>query len=237
MSKEELNIKSSFELAASQLGFDGNTKGSLYITPEEEQEALLKIFYYAGYLEPNQIWQDLNNMGGVDNLHAAFEQIHEALLQSNALQKDPKKFDAELLRKSLFGSHLDEQDAMDFLLYISQNAFNRQVGDERDSLAPQSWIKVYMNEYLKVAKILGLIDRIKPSREKYDVAWIAGASHPKLLARMVDYFYTISKYNICIKGETYVLTGEQELYAEIQGIEQSIIDKLLDASKKGIGSF
>lgn len=239
MSTNKLNLsqigfKSSFELAASKLGFNGGVKGSLHITSEEEQEALLKLLYYAGYLDPNQLWRDLNNIGGIDNPRSVFEQIHRGLIQSNAMQKDAKQFNAALLRKSLFGNQLDEQDSMDFLLYIAQHAFNRKKGQERDSLIYEGWMKEYKDEYLEAARILGLIDRIKPSRKNYDLAWIAGTSHPKLLARTVDYFFVSSKYNICIKDETSVLTGEQELYAEIQGIDQAVIDKLLEASKKEI---
>ena len=52
---------SKFELAAQKLGFNGYEKISypdakpIVVTRQEQQEALLKIFYLAGYFEPRKL--------------------------------------------------------------------------------------------------------------------------------------------------------------------------------------
>lgn len=148
-----------------------------------------------------------------------FKQVYPAIKKSKAYQNDPNKFNAKILRKNLGkGTELDEQDIVDLLLYISQNAFSRKSGQERNELISKDWMNEYEEAYLKTAKILNFIDRKVPEHQEYDGAWIAGASRIGVITRIIDYNYILSKYNIKIKGETLVLAGARPLWANIDGI-------------------
>lgn len=215
---------SSFEGAATKLGFNSASK----------QEALLKIFYYAGYLDPQRLWADLNRIDGIkDHAREAFELIYPALLEAHANQGDAKQFHPELLRAKLFEG-LNEQEGADLLLYIAQHAFNRKLGQERNELISQNWMNEHKVEYNEAARVLGLIDRVEPSYKEYDAGWIAGSSRIGVFTRVIDYFNTISSKVIIIKGETSVLAGGRELWAEIDGIIPEVLKKLTGAAKSGV---
>jgi len=85
---------------------------------------------------------------------------------------------------------------MDLLFYLAQNAFGRKSGQERNELSSQDWMKKYEELYFSNAKVLRLIDREVPELQSYDAAWIAGASRIGVMARLIDYHNTLSKYNI-----------------------------------------
>ncbi|BFD46873.1 MAG: hypothetical protein DMENIID0002_15190 [Rickettsia endosymbiont of Sergentomyia squamirostris] len=222
---------SHFELAAVKLGFTGYKKAGQDIRATEHQEALLKQLQIAGYFHPEKLWQDINRLG-VKNTVITFKQIYPAIKKSKADQSDPSKFNAKILRKNLGkGTGLDEQDIMDFLFYTSQNAFGRKLGQERNELSSQDWMKKYEKEYLAGAKVLRLIDRETPEHQDYDSAWIAGASRIGVMARIIDYHNILSKCNIKVSGETEILTGERRLWANIDGITPIVRDKLLEAYK------
>ncbi len=220
---------STFELAANRLGFNGYTKDNQTISAAKQQEALLKQLQIAGYLQPEKLWQTINHLG-VKNPATTFTKIYSAVKKSKADQSDPSKFNAKILRKNLGkGTELDEQDAMDLILYTAQNAFGRKPGQERNELASQDWMNTYKTDYFATATILRLIDRETPERQEYDKAWIAGASRIGVLTRIIDYDYTLSKYNIKVRGETSILAGERGLWANIDGITPSVRDKLVEA--------
>lgn len=185
----------------------------------------------AGYFQPEQLWQVINRLGVKDPV-TTFKQTYSAIKKSKADQSDPNKFNAKILRKNLGkGTELDEQDVMDLLLYISQNAFGRKPGQERNELASQDWMNKYKGEYFAAAKVLRLIDREVPEHQDYDGAWIAGASRIGVMARIIDYHYILSKYTIKVNGETAVLAGGRGLWANIDGITPMIRDRLIEAYK------
>jgi len=222
---------STFELAANRLGFNGYKKADKIVSAANQQEALLKQLQMAGYFQPEKLWQTINHLG-IKDPAATFTKIYSSVKKSKADQSDPNKFNAKILRKNLGkGTELDEQDAMDLILYISQNAFGRKQGQERNELASQDWMNKYKQDYFEAAKILGLIDREIPAHKDYDEAWIAGASRIGVLTRIIDYHYTLSKYGINIRGGTEVLAGERGLWANIDGITPIVRDKILEAYK------
>jgi hypothetical protein len=51
------------------------------------------------------------------------------------------------------------------------------------------------------------------------------------MARLIDYHNTLSKYNIKVNGETAVLGGARELWANIDGIIPTVRDRLVEAYK------
>ena len=201
-----------------RLGFSGYKKADRTISSQVHQEALLKQLQIAGYFQPTNLWKAIIGLGVKDPV-AAFNQIYPAIKKSHADQSDPSKFNAKILRKNLGkGTELDEQDTMDLLFYLAQNAFGRKSGQERNELSSQDWMKKYEEIYLSNAKLLRLIDREVPELQSYDAALIAGASRIGVIARIVDYHNIISKYSIKVSGETAILAGSRELWANIDGI-------------------
>jgi hypothetical protein len=198
-------------------------------TLEEQEEALLKIFYLAGYLDLRTIWRDINKMSSVKNPEALYTNIVHALKKSGALEKDHDSFSPKILRKSLFkGSEFDKQDAADWMLYLSQHAFARSANQERNELSKKPWMEEYKAEYFESAKILGLTDRVEPTSFEYDEAWIAGASRVGFLARTYDLFSLIDKDLFSVKGGIYALAGQRPLWAEIDGIQPTYLKSLED---------
>jgi len=220
-----------FESSANRLGFNGYKKTDQTINAAQHQEALLKQFQMAGYFQPENLWHTINHLGVKDPI-TTFTKMYSAVKRSKADQSDPSKFNAKILRKNLGkGTKLDEQDAMDFLLYTAQNAFGRKPGQERNELSYQDWMNKYKQDYFEAAKILRLIDREIPAHKEYDEAWIAGASRIGVLTRIIDYHYILSKYGIKIKGKTEILGGERGLWANIDGITPIVRDKIMEAYK------
>ncbi len=83
---------------------------------------------------------------------------------SNDDQHSPHKFDVEYLRKNLFKTDdIDLEDVLDLILYISQHAFNREIGQELYELVSSDLINIYSEIYFEDVRKLGLIDRKSPS--------------------------------------------------------------------------
>jgi hypothetical protein len=206
-----------FDATFDKLGFkDYKLSEGQVVTKERQEEALLNIFYMAGYFKTEKLWHDINNVPQIKDKKQMFFAITEALKQAGGDQEDYKKFDAAILRKSLSSAHLSIE-WIDFLLYVAQNAFNRNVGQERNELLTQNWMKVYETEYLQEAKMLGLVDRKFPNLFEYDEAWIAGASRVGVLMRLLDYNYILS-LGIKVKGDEVIHAGQRELWANIDGL-------------------
>lgn len=221
--------KSNFELAATRLGFVGYKKVDRDISESTHQEAILKQLQVAGYFQPDNLWYSINRLDFKDPV-AVFKHLYPAVKKSKADQVDPSKFSAKILRKNLGkGSLLDEQDLMDLILDMSQNAFGRTVGQERNELSSKTWMSRYEKEYLANAATLRLIDREIPEHQLYDFGWIAGASRLGVLARVIDYRNMLEKYNIKIIGSTSVLAGARPLWANIDGINPHLLKILVSA--------
>src|SRR6185503_3864025 len=142
---------SQFEKAAQSLGFKGYKKAEKFFSQEVQQEALLKIFYLAGYLHPTQLWQDIHQLGKICHPEKVFRSIYPILVQAKANQEDPAQFNAKYLRKNLFNGALSVQDSMDLILYIAQHAFNRHPGQERYEMHSQNWMEKYEEDYILAA--------------------------------------------------------------------------------------
>ena len=139
---------SNFELAANRLGFNGYEKADHTVSSAHHQEALLKQLQMSGYFQPAKLWQYINHLGGVKDPISTFNNIYQAVKKSKADESDPNKFNPKILRKNLSkGTELDQQDIMDLILYISQDAFGRKAGQERNELGSQDWMTKYKEEY------------------------------------------------------------------------------------------
>lgn len=229
---------SKYEIASTKLGFNGYTNDRKTVSKSEQQEALLKTFYLAGYFKPESLWADINRVGKIQNPEKVFKLISKAVIKADAHQEDVSKFNAKILRKNLFGKNFDAEDlditdAMDFLLYIGQHAFDRAHGQERNELKAKSWMVEYKVPYMEAAKTLGLIDREVPKYKEYDKGLIHGASRVGFLPRLIDYDYIIATRKIKV-NETIALGGNRELWANIDGINTDTLEKLLPQGKVAI---
>ena len=219
---------SKYMLATEKLGFLGFIKcDGQRITKEQQQEALLKIFYVAGYLELPNIWHDLNAIGDIPNVRETFKILTELIRKANGHQSDPNKFDATFLRKNLFKQNdLDVQDVSDLLLYIGQHAFGRRTGHERHETSFPENLLVHQQYYYSAVSMLNLVDRRIPRLNVYDVCWIAGASRYSLSMRIIELQKQLAADQIRIQGEILILTGNRELWANIDGLSTSMMNTL-----------
>lgn len=207
---------SPYQLAASRMNFSNN----------QEQEALLKTFSFAGYFKPESLWNDIVLMNFKDP-NAVFVSV----MKSIAKASNGNKIDSHILRKNLFDG-LSEKDAMDFILYLGQKAFDRKEGQERYQLEERNWMEQHKQEYIKAARILGLYDTILPKYQNYDEAWIAGASRIGIMTRLLDYNHQL--HSIKINGKTLILAGARPLWAEIDGIAPIALETLENALTRQI---
>lgn len=211
---------SDFEKAAFNLGFKGLESKNLSISREEQQEALLQVFYFAGYFRSEVVWEAIVNLE-LENPEDLFKKINKVLEKNGASQDNFEKFDAGALRKDFLGlASLDENDIADFILYFAQNAFAREKDKERYQLSAEDWMNKYEKEYLQAVAKLGLIDRVEPTFEVYDEAWIAGASRQGFTFRILDYVFNLKAVKVL--GLTILLAGNRPLWAEIDGMTPKI---------------
>ncbi|WP_316352975.1 hypothetical protein [Candidatus Trichorickettsia mobilis] len=213
-----------------KLGFKDRQIEEQLITVKQQEEAILRIFYMAGYLTPERLWQDVNHVQSITNKREAFFELTHAIKHASANQKNYAKFQPDLLYQYFTMIPLDSKQWMDLLLYISQHAFNRDKGQERNELIKQNWMEVFHHEYIKEATLLGLINRKLPEFKKYDMVWVTGASRPGLLARLEDYQYLLEQMGITIKNGTLILAGGRELWANIDGMSYKL-KNIFDTTK------
>ncbi|MGI4776031.1 MAG: hypothetical protein ACRYE9_03805, partial [Janthinobacterium lividum] len=226
---------SKYESATGKLGFSGYVKNDQTVSTPQQQEALLKQLKIAGCFAPQEIWQAINRLR-VDKPEEIFKQIYSAIKESGANQKGLDKFNVKLLRKNLAKvTDLSEKDVVDFILTLSQTVYGRKMGQERNELTDIKELSKYeQEEYFNSAKILRLIDREAPQSKEYDEVWIAGASRVGVLSRLIDYKYIQSKYDLKIDGQTLILAGQRELWANIDGITPKVLTKLLEAYRQKV---
>ena len=233
---QRLTKPSNYILATEKLGFTGyDGDRGRQVSAEKQQEALLQIFHLAGYFTLSSLWRDLNCLGNINNREKAFQEIATVVKYSRADQPDPSKFDVRYMRRNLFKSDtLDLQDAMDLILYMGQHAFTRKIGEERYELRTPDWIVNYAKEFDEAARSLELMERKEPLLTEYDGVWIAGASRLSLLQRIIDFNNHVVLGKIKVIGETLVLAGERELWANIDGIDPILKEKLVEASRNNV---
>lgn len=207
-----------YEQAATHLGF----------TTTAQQDALLDIFYMAGYLEPQKAWEIVYRSHlAKDNPQQFFlKNVLPALKEAHADQADKSLFNHAILRKHLLEG-VDVSLAENWAVAFSQEAFGRTQTQERTDLKSQTWMERYHAEYMEAARTLNMIDRIHPHYEHYDAGWIAGASRIAMVTRAVEYKHMVAAK---VKVPAIVLAGARELWAEIDGIAPELQARLKDAT-------
>ncbi|CAF1382463.1 unnamed protein product [Adineta ricciae] len=220
-------------LIGKYLGFEEyENENGKKISIEDQEDALLRIFHLAGYFHLTKIWKDWNSMGFFENLQEIFEKISFIIKCSNANHNDPNEFNVKYFRENVFEkSLLNDEDCLDWILYLSQHAFGRSIGQERYEMKSLHWIHQNEHYFIEQVRLLRLVDRQCPILKQFDQCWIAGASRLSLSQRILDYKYQILSKNIQINGQTLILAGERELWANIDGISPKISEELFQISK------
>lgn len=222
---------STIEISLTKLGFRNHIIDSKMMTLQKQAEAILNIFNMAGYLAFERLWQDINHIPSIKNKKETFLSLTNAIKASYEDPINLNKFNTKELYNKLKSITLKNEEWMDLLLYISQHAFNRHHGQERHEMTTQEWVEQSKEEYYNSARILGLIDRKMPQYLEYDIAWIAGASRLGVLSRMLEHKYILSNTDIKINNsKIFILAGQRELWAELDGINPKI-KKILENSK------
>lgn len=96
------------------------------------------------------------------------------------------------------------------ILYLSQNAFGREKGVERNEIQKQNWMDVHKEQYVNNATKLGMINEILPQDQNYTETWIMGAARYRMESRIKYLKNLIDNKNI-EPGIIRLLTGEREL--------------------------
>lgn len=210
---------------------DGQTS-LIRVSEVEAEEALLRIFQMAGYFKPDNLWKDIYYMGDVNDPKAFYASVVEYVQKSGADQDDPGQFNAKFLRKNLFkNTNISTEEAADWIVYLSQNAFGRKNGAEPSEVPSEPWMEKYKDQFFNSAKKLGLIDRTLPAHKDYDLAWISGGPRLDFTTRTIDYIQLLKSDKIRVLGDTLALTGERPIWAEIDAISPSTKEKLNNAIK------
>ena len=201
---------------------------------EDKQIAFITNLYLAGYFKPESIWQAINMMQYDANNkkteiwkkepQITFANVVKSLQKSGSNQENPEKFNAKELLNSFMNEDefFSKQNVADMILYLSQNAFDRKKGQERNELEKKPWSDIHQELYSQNAKILGMIEERTPLQKKYDETWIQGASRLRITTRMQS-AKEYQKNGIDL-GQVRLLTGERELWAEIDKLPNESID-------------
>jgi hypothetical protein len=108
----------------------------------------------------------------------------------------------------------------EFILYTAQTAFDRKINQERYELTDQTWMHQHKDAYLKNARDLDLTQSVWPDIGRvYDGVLVLGGARRGVYGRLNECNY-YAKLKLQTKW-TFILTGQRELWAEIDGIQSN----------------
>ena len=182
---------------------------------QEEMLSFLNIMNIAGYFSFDHISSALHALC-IYNLKL-LEHVISIINYKKYSEIFVEKFNSEYVLNNLFNNDkiIDIEDIEDLFFYLSQNAFARSLGQERDSLQDDLWMFEHKMLYLDNAYKLGLIQESKADRKDFDEAWLLGASFSSYEARLKHF-----KYNLkcgCQFSKIRVLTGQRVLSDSLDG--------------------
>ena len=183
---------------------------SLSITSQRQQLAILGLFYHLGYFKKGIIKHDFKSIGHINLIEQTTESIINELTICGAYNK---AFSAKKALKSLFKSlPKDNQELpLDLIVYWGQSAFSRSKNQERSELKqPETYAT---NTIFDLAKDIGFINSITSQDNIYDEGWVLGTSRHEMIDRIKDINNTGYLFR-----HLRLLTGNRELWAEIDGI-------------------
>lgn len=205
--------KSQYQVACEKLGF----------VLQKEQAAVLHLFSMAGYLSSTMLWSAVYRSGIFGDPEKVFKEAVYTFQNCSI----------ERAVKALFqGPRYSDEQVARLLLYMSQTAFDRKPGQERNELDKKNWMEQYEEEYIEQAKVLGMYDAILPDRDWYDAVFVFGASRPGLYPRLIELNHYIQQG--LRAGQIFILTGQRELWAEIDGVSPAVMEIWNRARDSGI---
>lgn len=133
-------------------------------------------------------------------------------------------------------SYLTANDLIEILYFITQTAFARGEGFERDTLKLQAWMNDQEKAacFVKLAGLMGNTDEQRPSFEEYEGAGIMGAASFRVVER-INFYNKINKetkihYTSALSGKRELSKGldrDEHMYevANALGIEPRFVTK------------
>jgi len=223
----------------------------LGIKDESQQSSFLDILRLSGNLEKDKIWiaeykvlkfKGMQDKGTIDKSKNTLEQnedVKKELDIFNSINKcllSPNN--KEIMSCKI--KELTNTELTKIFIWLSQNAFNRSVGQERYEITgTKTESKEVLEKFFIAAKQFGLVDEILPQRSKYDHVVIPGASNESMSFRILTYKYFKNLGKIKSNNVT-ILAGEREAWFEIDKISEqflSVADSSSDSHNKDSVNF
>lgn len=173
---------------------------------KEQAHALFQELYIASYLSPPCI------IKAVDYLHAEHPFQGEPELIKRYLLEAYKKATVDGFDIDLFLNEFAKEDCftlrdvIDLVAFISQFAFDRRFGEERDSLTTKPWMIENAALIVKVADHLDMLQGKDPTQQEYLGVAIMGAATSRVRSR-IEYFKSIPPCYL----SAWALSGARQL--------------------------
>lgn len=197
----------------------------LGIKNEVQQDAFLDILRLSGNLENDKIWISVYKTFKFDD-DINFQNSKKIEIFNSIKKCLSLKNNHEILNCKI--DNCTNTDIMKVFVWLSQNAFNRAVGQERYEITAKYESKEVLEKFFYAAKNFGIIDEIIPSESEYDYAVIPGASTEGMLFRIATFKHYENLGKIKVKN-TVVLAGNREAWIEIDRVKDgflSIVDSI-----------
>jgi hypothetical protein len=215
--------------------FHADTNQTQVISAAEHAVALFQYLVLGGYLSATSFATAMTYLSQEKPFATANEKIiqhvTEVFKAAAALPNNNKK--ASHLLQHLFDEQFSIPDIIDFLIFLSQDAFGRaKLGQERVDIKPSDWLttKENQNEFKKCATQLGVMSALKPTLSHYTACAVMGAAYAGVVARVQDLKTYIGQNPETVFDYIYALGAERELTVELDGSD--IIKNLATEYKK-----
>jgi len=189
---------------------------------ESRAKALFTYLDLAGYLS-DALLEKAADYLSIERPFAGPKEVMVGYLQRACAEaRRSGQFDADLfLARFCRQDEFHITDIIDFIIFLSQTAFDRTFGVERDRLNIPSFLTNEEKKqlFLSLATELGVVRESRPSHPTYCATGIMGAASGRARAR-VEHFNRLraEKGDAC--GRVWALTGYRELS---QGLDEDQI--------------
>lgn len=196
---------------------------SLGLSRPDEQVALLENMFFEGVFEPEEVWNGLHRLHGVEegqenaSVREAFHAFTGALKQAGAFTGNPAEFRARSLLESELGNAFSVEDMQDWMTYSRQSSYGRPEGVERFQLGQDRRLEEVKSRYMDNARVLGMVDAVAaPAGAVYDESWVQGASRLRMENRLN---FLLRQDGVETGKISMVTAGNRRAYAPFDGKE------------------
>jgi hypothetical protein len=212
-SKYIVSMNHNFNQALDLLGINEfslyNEQGEIVyqISFKEHVEALFLYLHLGGYLSSQAIEKAITYLSASKSFTCAEETIIQNLQGIYKESCENEKFNVDyFLQHFCQESYYQVDDIIDLIAFMSQTAFGRAFGVERDQLYIEPWLKQHPLLFHTLATTLGVINPLPPIHDSYCGIAIMGATSSRVKSR-IEYFNSLPIQ--C--GELFALSGDREL--------------------------